>query len=231
MNEIAIQPDAVPAGARGGFGLLARRIWHGARGRVVKLQDAGMWFNLRAAGFRNVAAIKTFTTPQELRALYTLAMLAPPGARALEIGSYLGASTCYLGAGLARRGGTLVCVDTWQNQTMPDGERDTFSEFQANTAPVRERLTLIRKPTQDLVSAELGGPFHLAFIDGDHSYDAVRRDFELVSPCLTANGILAFHDVLYHAGVTRLVGELMASCSWLPMGLVNNLIWLRRSRV
>jgi len=36
------------------------------------------------------------------------------------------------------------------------------------------------------------------FIDGDHSYGGVRRDYELWSPLVRPGGIIAFHDVLTH---------------------------------
>jgi predicted O-methyltransferase YrrM len=34
------------------------------------------------------------------------------------------------------------------------------------------------------------------FIDGDHSYEGVRRDFELYSPLVCEGGIVAFHDIV-----------------------------------
>ncbi|MBM3747949.1 MAG: class I SAM-dependent methyltransferase [Acidobacteria bacterium] len=34
------------------------------------------------------------------------------------------------------------------------------------------------------------------FIDGDHRYEGVRRDFELYQRLVTAGGIIAFHDIL-----------------------------------
>lgn len=34
------------------------------------------------------------------------------------------------------------------------------------------------------------------FIDGDHTYEGVKRDFEMYSPLVRAGGIIAFHDIL-----------------------------------
>lgn len=34
------------------------------------------------------------------------------------------------------------------------------------------------------------------FIDGDHTYEGVRRDFEMYSPFVSPNGIIAFHDIV-----------------------------------
>jgi len=39
------------------------------------------------------------------------------------------------------------------------------------------------------------------FIDGDHSYNGVKRDYELYSPFVRKGGIIGFHDILdtpYH---------------------------------
>jgi cephalosporin hydroxylase len=33
------------------------------------------------------------------------------------------------------------------------------------------------------------------FIDGDHRYDAIKKDFELYSPFVKEKGIIAFHDI------------------------------------
>ena len=37
-------------------------------------------------------------------------------------------------------------------------------------------------------------PFDFIFIDGDHTYDAVKQDFEQWFPLLQPGGIVAFHD-------------------------------------
>jgi predicted O-methyltransferase YrrM len=55
--------------------------------------------------------------------------------------------------------------------------------------------------THDAVVELLAGrPIDLLFIDGDHRYEGVRRDFEMYSPLVGAGGLIAFHDILPHAG-------------------------------
>src|SRR6266516_3996893 len=45
----------------------------------------------------------------------------------------------------------------------------------------------------------LGGDLvDLLFIDGDHSYAGVRRDFEMYSPLVADQGMVAFHDICHH---------------------------------
>ena len=65
-----------------------------------------------------------------------------------------------------------------------------------------QRLDLIRDDSHDRrtfedVETRLGGQMlDFAFIDGDHTYDGVRRDFELYKPLLRPGGIIAFHDIV-----------------------------------
>ncbi|MFX1395061.1 MAG: class I SAM-dependent methyltransferase [Promethearchaeota archaeon] len=37
---------------------------------------------------------------------------------------------------------------------------------------------------------------NLLFIDGDHSYEGVKKDFEMYSPLVKKNGIIGFHDIV-----------------------------------
>jgi predicted O-methyltransferase YrrM len=184
--------------------------------------------DLVAATLERAKGIPTFTTQEELHALRLLAMQCPEGAYALEIGSYLGASTCYLAASLVRRKGKLICVDTWANETMPEGTRDTFAEFQRNTAGVSSIITTLRKRSDSIEAAELPSSIALAFIDGDHSYDAVKGDVKLLAPRLAEDGVLAFHDIYHFEGVSRVVGELLMSGNWKSAGQISNLIWLKK---
>lgn len=55
------------------------------------------------------------------------------------------------------------------------------------------------------------------FIDGDHHYEAAKKDFEMYAPAVKSGGIIAFHDIMrdpervpHHEGVEvrRLFDEL-----------------------
>lgn len=59
--------------------------------------------------------------------------------------------------------------------------------------------------TLDEVKCLLGGrAVDLLFIDGDHSYDGVKKDFEMYSPLVRRGGLVAFHDI--RPGPERRVG-------------------------
>jgi predicted O-methyltransferase YrrM len=187
-------------------------------------------WNLRHVGLAQAGGIMSYTTPQELEALFHLAEDLAPNSHALEIGSHLGASTCFIGAGLAQKDGHLYCVDTWQNETMPEGEQDTFQTFKRNTAALNGVLTPIRKRSDQLTAAELKTPLQFAFLDVDHSYEATRRDFDLVEPWMAPEGIIAFHDCRYFQGVSRVIGEVLSKGQWSVAGIVQNLMWVKRAR-
>jgi predicted O-methyltransferase YrrM len=147
----------------------------------------------------------------------------------MEIGSYLGASTCYIGAGLRGKHSLVVCVDTWENQTMPEGKLDTFSTFERNVAGIRHKLQLLRKTSGSLTSDDLCRTFGMIFIDGDHSYCQTRSDFEIAAKVLETDGLLVFHDCLFFEGVSRVIGEALSSGKWQIGGNVRNLFWLKRA--
>ena len=183
-------------------------------------------------GFANCLEIFTYTAQSELETLFQLAESLPVGANIVEIGSYLGASTAYLAAGGKPRGVKITCIDTWNNDAMVvEASRDTWQEFRFNLAAAWDVLTAIRKKSDEVQSCDLPVSIDLAFIDGDHSYESVKVDFSLIARQLGATGLVAFHDVGSHSGVTRFVGELIQTCEWIVVGHVNTLMWLRRASV
>jgi predicted O-methyltransferase YrrM len=65
-----------------------------------------------------------------------------------------------------------------------------------------QQLTLLRENShlkesrKRVEGAVRGKKFDLVMIDADHSYDGVKRDFELYSPLVSERGILVLHDIL-----------------------------------
>ena len=49
--------------------------------------------------------------------------------------------------------------------------------------------------TVDIVTKMLGGPIDLLFIDADHMYAGVKKDFDLWSPHVRPGGFVVFHDI------------------------------------
>jgi predicted O-methyltransferase YrrM len=186
---------------------------------------------MREPGVADANHIPTFTTDRELRMLYRLAAACPAEAVALEIGSHLGASACYLATGLSGVDGKLYCVDTWQNETMPDGPRDTYADFLRNVHGLEHMVISVRKPSVQLTQQDIETPLEMVFIDGDHSYPAVKHDFTLVKEWLAPRGLIVFHDFAHEdfEGVTKVVGEALASGDWLLVGYIETLVWIRRA--
>jgi predicted O-methyltransferase YrrM len=48
---------------------------------------------------------------------------------------------------------------------------------------------------QDLVSILAGKPIDFLFIDADHTYEGVKRDFQLYSSLVAKDGLIGFHDI------------------------------------
>jgi len=190
--------------------------------RVIELE-------LDRHGLTAACHIPTWTTRTQLEALFRLAAELPEQARIVELGSYLGASTCFLAAGVATKGGRVIAIDLWNNETIPGGPRDTFGEFQRNIAGVAHLLKIVRKHTRELSADDVEPPVQMAFIDADHSYEATKADAAFLEPHIAPNGIMAFHDTTAFAGVGRALGELLANGNWCLGGHIENLTWIRRA--
>ena len=68
----------------------------------------------------------------------------------------------------------------------------------------RQRIYLLRADSHNPATLEkvmliLGNrKIDFLFIDGDHSYEGVKKDFEMYSPLVRKGGIIAFHDIVEH---------------------------------
>jgi predicted O-methyltransferase YrrM len=55
-----------------------------------------------------------------------------------------------------------------------------------------------QQETYDEVTAIIDGEVDFLFIDGDHTYEGVKQDFEMYSELVAEDGIIALHDIATH---------------------------------
>jgi predicted O-methyltransferase YrrM len=46
-----------------------------------------------------------------------------------------------------------------------------------------------------IAEIQQNGPYDLIFIDGDHSYDGTKKDWELAKTLISSPGVIGFHDI------------------------------------
>jgi predicted O-methyltransferase YrrM len=154
---------------------------------------------------KNHDKVFTHLTIAERLVLFLLASGVGRGATVTEIGSFLGASACYLARGLSGRG-KVYCVDTWNNNAMDEPERDTYAEFQNNITDVASTIVPLRGLSHE-VAQDFDKKIDLMFIDGDHSYEACLTDWQSWNEFLKKDAIVVFHDSGWAEGVQKVISE------------------------
>ncbi len=131
----------------------------------------------------------------------------------LEIGSYEGASACYLIDTLARDAAIeLHCVDTWEGSVehthgyLPMSlveerfHRNTALAIQSAAHPVN---LVVHKGESgiilpELIAAKMQERFDLIYIDGSHRAPDVLFDAVVAFKLLKPGGLMIFDDYLWH---------------------------------
>lgn len=158
-----------------------------------------------------VTEVKGFLDEDEGLRLFELALDACSLGPCLEIGSFCGKSTIYLGVACKIKGRTLFTIDhhrgseeqqpgqpyfdsaLFDNTT---GLVDSFPYFRAVIQKAGLDEVVVPMVTKSIVAArDWATPLGLVFIDGGHSYETVVTDYECWHPHLLAGGILVFHDI------------------------------------
>ena len=122
--------------------------------------------------------------------------------RVLEIGTGSG-GTLYALTWAAPPGAQLLSIDL---TVYPTERRLLYRTFAGGRRVDAWAADSHLEETRDRVAAHFGHePLDLVFIDGDHTYESVRRDYELYAPLVRAAGIVAFHDIV--EGPYEAVGE------------------------
>ena len=159
----------------------------------------------------DINTVKGFLDPIEGEALYLYAKEYVRNEPCLEIGSYCGKSSVYLGSAVKENGQKLYSIDHHKGSEEQQPGEEYFDSDLINaegngidTLPFF--LETIEKSKLDkfvipIVSSseeayqDFTLNFDMVFIDGGHSEKAAQKDYELWSQRITKGGLLAIHDV------------------------------------
>ena len=135
---------------------------------------------------------------REVTLLHQLASSVGSGC-IVEIGSYRGMSAVVLGLGsLDHHKVPVFAIEPHEEVSYPDGgeygPKDRGAFFKnVLRAGVGEIVRLVNLPSAD-VAKIWQRPIGLLWIDGGHTYEAVKTDFDGWSPFVVEGGTIAFHD-------------------------------------
>jgi predicted O-methyltransferase YrrM len=163
-------------------------------------------------GLERIADVPAHMTWPEKVALYALVRGIRPQ-RVLEIGTLFGGSASVIVQAMDDAGcGALFCLDP--NPQVSPGIWNR----------IKHRATLYKARSPDALSqiySDAGGPFDLAFIDGDHETEPLKRDIAGVVNVIRPGGLMIFHDAHFgpvEAGIDQAIAS-FGDVLW-DMGLI-----------
>lgn len=129
-------------------------------------------------------------------AMFLVSALRP---RALvELGAYRGVSYCAFCQAVKFVQSETQCyaVDTWQgDEHAGELESGVLAELQTYHDPLYADFSrLVRSTFDDALAHFADNSIDLLHIDGFHTYEAVRHDYETWLPKMSARGVVIFHD-------------------------------------
>ena len=156
-------------------------------------------------------SIKGFLDLNEGIALYEEVKRVSESNFCVEIGSYCGKSTCFIGQACKENKSKLITIDHHKgSEEQQLGElyfdAEVYDEKlgRVNTLPLLEKnlakfdLEDVVKPlVMDSISASksVENNADLIFIDGSHTFESAESDYELWKNKIKKGGTLAIHDV------------------------------------
>ena len=183
----------------------------------------------------SAAASSGMMSIKEVELLYTLARDEVAEGCIVEIGSYHGRSTAALSFGaLDGSGARVYTVDPYIDFTGPLGGKfgpENKKRLLENLllSGATENVWLINLKSEQ-ASAGWTEPIGLLWIDGDHSYEGVKTDFECWELFVLQGGLVAFHDSTDEGiGPIKLLHEILAAGGFATVTTVDTVTVLRKT--
>jgi predicted O-methyltransferase YrrM len=111
---------------------------------------------------------------------------------AIEIGVYEGINTVVISRALAK-GGKAFGIDPFFKGALGICYHKVIAKLHLKRNSVKDKVILVEKFSFDAVG-DVPEAVDLIFIDGDHSYEGIRKDWQLYAEKLRPGGIMALHD-------------------------------------
>ena len=154
--------------------------------------------------------------------LFRLSHDLPANAKIVEIGSWLGQSSCLLASGLKGDGAKLYAIDNFKGQASDPSAKMRYQErmsrlkidntkeiFDKNIAHfnLTSKVEVIAADSLEAAKSfrEPAHSIDLLFVDGDHSEDATRNDIITWMPFLKPGTTVVFHDFSSNHGVPQAI--------------------------
>jgi SAM-dependent methyltransferase len=91
---------------------------------------------------------------------------------------------------------------------------------------IKDNVIPINKPSQNILASDFSSQLDLVYLDADHSYDAAKKDIEILKDIVRPGGLFVFndftmfsvHEMLFY-GVARAVTEFIIKEKWQVVGL------------
>jgi Methyltransferase domain len=169
----------------------------------------------------------------EARFLGLLAACIPAPGAIVEIGSFKGRSTVMLAKVASHYGlGPIISIDPHTHilSTGPDSSTlpTTYEDFLSSlrTRDVESHVEVHRAFSDD-VSRTWDRQIRFLWIDGDHSYEGAKADFDGFIPFVAPMGVVALHDALnnFPGPVRVFVEEMLRTERFGPAGFVQSIAW------
>jgi predicted O-methyltransferase YrrM len=187
-------------------------------------------------------SIDGWLSDREAFGLYFIAKKLPVNSVIVEIGSWQGKSTYCISKGL--KSGKVYAIDPFN----AEGGCDTASEKEyVERKGAKDLLEIFKKNMEDrgvldkiIIKKGYSDQYYndfdkidFLFIDGDHSIEGCKSDFNLYAPKIVPGGFIAFHDFYEQRdelGPTYVIKNLILKSNDFKFYQLYDSLWVARKK-